>query len=306
MTLAELGESGLVARIERLFRPRTPLPVGIGDDGAVLPASRGPIVAVADALVEGVHFRRDLCPPEAIGRKVVAVNVSDIAAMGAVAEHGLLTVSLPGTTEVEWALALFSGVADEARKHGVVIAGGDVTGSPGPVCLSVSMLGRLAGAAPVLRSGAQPGDTLYVTGPLGASGLGLRTLLANPRAVGAAVEAYRAPTPRAVEGAALGAWGRCHALMDVSDGLGVDAPRMATASGVTLVIDLDRVPIAAGADEALALFGGEDYELLFACVERPPVGAVAIGRVEAGGAAVRWLRGGEEIEPDRSGGYHHF
>ena len=306
MTLAELGESGLVAHIERLFRPATALPVGIGDDGAVLPPSRGPIVAVADALVEGVHFRRDLSPPEAIGRKVVAVNVSDIAAMGAIAEYGLLTASLPGATNVDWILALLRGVADEARRHSATIVGGDVTGSTGPVSLSLSMLGRLAGTSPLLRSGAQPGDSLYVTGVLGTSGLGLRRLLTDPAASGPDVDAYRAPSPRTAEGAALGAWGRCHALMDLSDGLGVDAPRMAAASGVTLVIDLERLPAAPGADESLALFGGEDYELLFACEEPPPVAATVIGRVEAGVPGVRWLRGGAVVVPNRDDEFRHF
>ena len=264
-------------------------------------------VVVADAMVEGVHFDRALSPAEAIGGKLVAVNVSDIAAMGGVPDYALMTASMPSSLPFAWARAMFGGVARTARRYGLVVVGGDVTGSPGPVTLSLTMIGTLAGEHPVRRDCALVGDTVYVTGPLGASALGLRQLRGSPAASGPPVDAYRIPEARAREGAVLGAWGQCHAMMDLSDGLATDAGRLARASGVTIELDLAQIP-AFDDELTLALYGGEDYELLFTCIDKPPCYALPIGRVLEGEPELLWTRGGVATEPPPPDGalFRHF
>ncbi len=311
VTLAQAGEEAVLSLVRDTFKSGSLIEVGIGDDGAVYEARSARRVAVADAMVEEVHFTRALCPAGCVGRKLVAVNVSDIAAMGGRPAFALLTAAFPPDLPISWARELFAGIASEAARYGLAVVGGDVTGSPAPIVLSLSLTGEVVGAQPILRSGARPGDRIYVTGPLGCAALGLRALQAGaPESAPDAVAAFLTPSPRATVGAALGSWGRCHAMMDLSDGLAKDAGRMARASGLTLEINLDRVPVSREVDEgalALALYGGEDYELLFTCAELPPLPMVPIGRVAAGIPEVRWLRRGEPAEPpDGIEPFEHF
>ncbi|MFZ4739426.1 MAG: thiamine-phosphate kinase [Bradymonadia bacterium] len=313
-TLGQYGESALIAAIRERFGEVQPLDVGIGDDGAVFHHPQ-PMIAVADAMMEGVHFDRTWSPAEAVGRKLVAVNVSDIAAMGGVPTYALFTASLPRDLPWTWVLSLLDGVAAEATRANMTVCGGDVTGSPGPVSLSLSVLGRLVSEKPLLRRSARVGQSVYVTGTLGGSALGLAALQTGvPRAelVPSAIVAHRTPTPRLEEGAALARWAGVGACMDLSDGLAQDAARLAAASGVALELDLDRIPphpglVLVSADRAthLMLHGGEDYELLFTGDGPPPCQATCIGRVAAG-AGIVWRRDGAPVVLADDGGFSHF
>lgn len=301
-----MSELALIERIAARARRRPGTEIGIGDDAALLSIG-GTAVVTQDLLVEGVHFRRATTGARDLGHKALAVNLSDIAAMGA--EPVAATVGLclpPGGLSADEADDLYAGMEALAERHGVTVAGGDVTGGPALV-LAVAAVGRAAaGVPPVRRSGGQPGDVLCVTGALGASAAGL-LLLERPdlaRAVPSGVAerlraAHLRPEPRVEAGLALARAG-ARAMLDVSDGLALDGGRLARASGARAVIELDALPVAEGVagvaaaagEDALLLAasGGEDYELLAAL----PPGAVeearralgvpltAVGRLEAG------------------------
>jgi thiamine-monophosphate kinase len=267
--LSQLGEVGLLAELERRG-----LAQGIENDAAQV----GELVVTQDALVEDVHFRFDLLGWRELGYRAAAVNLSDLAASGAVPEALVVTLAVPADTELDDVLALYEGL----NEPGVPVAGGDTTRSE-RVLLSVTALGR-SGRVPG-RGGARPGDSLVVTGPLGAAGAAFREgRLARPPL-------------RLEEGRELAA--HAHAMLDVSDGLAVDAGHLAHRSGVRCVIELERVPLAEGATVKDLGFG-EDFELL-AAVEDPGRFA-AIGRCEEG----------EGVEIRREGrlvpltGWEHF
>ena len=312
-TLADRGEADLVALIAATFREATPLEVGIGDDGAVF-AHSPRVIAVADAMVEGIHFDRRYCPAEAIGRKLVAVNVSDIAAMGGRPTVALFTAGLPGALPWAFVSDLVAGVGAAAAESGLTVVGGDVTGSPGPICLSLSVLGE-PGPAVLMRSGARVGDGLYVTGGLGGSGFGLRVLceaLIPEERAADCIQRHLTPTARLAFGRALAFSSDVGACMDLSDGLAQDAPRLAAASHVGLRVDLDRLPIhpelrreRPDLAEALALHGGEDYELLFTSRSSPPIPATRIGEVVLG-SGIEWRRDGRAVAVSSPLAYRHF
>jgi thiamine-monophosphate kinase len=268
--LSQVGELGLLAELERRG-----LAQRIENDAAQL---RDGLVVTQDALVEGVHFRFDLVSWRELGFRAAAVNLSDLAASGAEPEALVVTLALPTETELDAVLELYEGL----NEPGVPIVGGDTTRS-GLVLLSVTALGR-ADRVPG-RAGAQAGDALVVTGPLGAAGAAFR----NGR--------LARPPLRLTEGRELAAV--AHAQLDISDGLAVDAAHIAERSGVRCVIDLERVPLAEGA-ELDDLGFGEDYELLAAVAE--PGRFQVIGHCEEGsGVAIR-LRG----EPVPLKGWDHF
>lgn len=243
--------------IERLRSRLPPAPRGevwAGDDAAVVREGHGPMLLAADLVVAGVHADLELVGLDDVGWKALAVNVSDIAAMGGRATHALVSVVLPGA-EVDLDL-LYDGLLAAARAYDCPIVGGDLSAGP-ELVVSVAVTGALDGPAPpVLRSGARPGDTVFVTGPLGRSALGLRQLRAGK---GDGLP-HRRPAARVGEGVAARAGGAT-AMIDVSDGLALDLRRLADASraGVALAT----VPVAEGATLDDALGGGEDYELLF-------------------------------------------
>ncbi len=256
------------------------------DDAAVL----GDLVLTHDMLVEGVHFR----PGDAAGDvawKLLAVNLSDLAGKGAVPVGVLMGYTLTGDSA--WDAAFVAGLAVALDHFGVALLGGDTSASTGPRVLSLTAIGRAA-VAPS-RGGAQPGDALFVTGVIGRAGLGL----AGDRAH---ADAYLRPVPRLAEGQALAPL--VHAMMDVSDGLLIDARRMADASGLALVIYIDAVPVAG--DRMAALTAGDDYELLFAAAPDVtlPVRATRIGVFSAGhGLTLRNATGPVPL-PDRLGWSH--
>jgi thiamine-monophosphate kinase len=267
--LSETGELALLAELERRG-----LIVGVEHDAAVVDS----LVATQDALVENVHFRLDWIDWRALGFRAAAVNLSDLAASGAEPAALLVTLAVPGSTAVADVIQLYEGIAEA----GVPVAGGDTT-SAEAVVISVTALGhspRVPG-----RAGALPGDVLVVTGSLGAAGAAFRE------------GRYAVPPLRLQEGRELAR--TAHALLDISDGLAVDAAHIARRSGVRCILELDDVPLAAGATiEDLGF--GEDFELLAAVAD--PQSYAVVGRVEAGDGIVL-LRGGE---PYALRGWEHF
>lgn len=286
MNTGDLGEFGLIERLVARLRDRTAgaalpdLVVDVGDDAAVYPTGAGLEIATTDTLVDGIHFRTEGLDWRALGWKSLAVNISDVAAMGGRPTYALITLGLPRDIPVDWLTDLYEGLADIAIEYGVRIAGGDIVGSP-VLFITASLSGMPVQAAgvgqpplPVLRrSQARPGDRVAVTGRLGAAAAGVLAL-AEPGQFDRADGEYFAaaqlrPCPRVAEGQELLRRGVLTA-MDVSDGLVGDLGHICEQSGVGARIALPQVPIddrvrAAFGDRAidLALYGGEDYELLF-------------------------------------------
>jgi thiamine-monophosphate kinase len=272
MKLSDVGELGLLRELEARG-----LIVGTEHDAAQLD---GGLVVTQDALVEGVHFRLDWLPWRELGFRAAAVNISDLAASAARPEALLVTLAAPPHTGVEDVVELYKGFA----AAGVPVRGGDTTRSAA-VVISVTAVGRSARVPG--RTGARPGDVVVVTGPLGAAGAAFRA------------GRYVRPPLRVEEGLRLGAVAT--AMLDVSDGLAVDAGHLARRSGCRLVIDLGAVPLAGTIDD---LSFGEDFELLATVPPSDTVsqGLTAIGRVEEGEGVVL-LHDGEPVE---LGGYEHF
>jgi thiamine-monophosphate kinase len=270
MRLSELGELGLLAELERRG-----LIVGVENDAADL---GGGTVVTQDTLVEDVHFRLDWLPWQELGFRAAAVNISDLAASAAEPEALFVTLAAPGAVEAEDVYRFYEGMAEA----GVPVAGGDTTASP-VVVVTVTAVGRSERIPG--RMGARPGDVLVVTGPLGAAGAAFRE------------GGYVRPPIRLAEGKRLGA--HAHAMLDISDGLAVDAGHLARRSGVRCVIELDEVPLASGA-ELTDLGFGEDYELLAAVAD--PGDLAVIGRVEQGeGVELR-----SDGNPVALPGWEHF
>jgi thiamine-monophosphate kinase len=251
------GEFGAIARIARRLAAAPPGEVWIGDDAAVVRVGGGVVVAAADALVAGVHADLALTSLADLGWKALAVNVSDLAAMGCAASRALVTISGASPPEID---ALYDGLAEAAAAFGCGIIGGDLTGGPSLV-VSVSVIGDGdVRPGPVLRSGARPDDGIWVTGPLGAAAAGLRGLRSGAAVPAPLVAAHARPVPRRAEGIAARELGAT-AMIDVSDGFAADLGHVLDASGVGC--SLDEVPVAAGATDADALGGGDDYELVW-------------------------------------------
>ncbi|MBI4880621.1 MAG: thiamine-monophosphate kinase [Planctomycetes bacterium] len=261
------GELDFLAMLhERLAGAHDPpgVLVGVGDDAAVLACGGRELVATTDLLIDGIDFRLTECGYRLAGRKAMAKNLSDIAAMGVAPWTAFVSVGLPGGFSAEDAAQLLDGLVDTACAFGCAIAGGDTKRSPGPLIVNVALLGRSTGRPPVLRSGARPGDLLCVTGRLGGSLFG-RHLTFEPR-VAAGLRLNEACGVRA--------------MIDLSDGLSSDLGRLCAASGVGAEIEAERVPVSADAERAAqdggsalahALNDGEDYELL--CALPPENGA---------------------------------
>jgi thiamine-monophosphate kinase len=232
---------------------------GLRDDAAVLSLGDRDIVLTHDMIVEGVHFL-PTDPPQDVAWKLVAVNLSDLAAKGATPLGVLLGFPLGDTA---WDMAFADGLETALAAFAVPLLGGDTVSGIGPRHLGLTAIGETRPGMAPARSGAKPGDTLYVTGRIGAAGLGLAIASGTATGPAAWLEAYRRPSPRLAEGQALAH--SVHAMADVSDGLLIDALRMARASEVAIEIDLDAVPLADGApDRMAAITAGDDYELLFA------------------------------------------
>jgi thiamine-monophosphate kinase len=256
---------------------------GLRDDAAVLPLGDRDIVLTHDMIVEGVHFL-PTDPPQDVAWKLVAVNLSDLAAKGARPLGVLLGFPLGDTA---WDMAFAGGLETVLAAFDVPLLGGDTVSGIGPRHLGLTAIGETKPGMAPARSGAKPGDILYVTGRIGAAGLGLAIAAGAASGPNAWLDAYRRPAPRLAEGQALAPL--VHAMADISDGLLIDASRMARASEVAIEIDLDAVPLADGApDRMAAITAGDDYELLFAgpeglTLDQPGAAPVtAIGRCVEG------------------------
>ena len=302
-TVADFTEAELIARIQEHLPPAPAwLVVGIGDDAAVVEPERNRLdVLSVDALVEGVHFDRAFTPPDAVGHRALAVNLSDLAAMGATPRLALLSLALPPALSIAEFDGLIAGLTALAARHRLHVAGGNLTRSPGPLVLDVTMAGTVKRRGSLLRRGARPGDDLYVSGTIGAAAAGLEMLKAGRSAttegtatnrghgtieqpcppltsvssvVEPCIRRYLYPEPRVRLGLMMGRNRAAAACMDLSDGLADAVQQLAGASGVGAVIEGDAVPIEPearrwfetnGTDAVpAAIAGGDDYELLLA------------------------------------------
>lgn len=333
MTDRKQGPSGEDSLIARYFRPLATDPgaFGLVDDAAILQAGGDEIVVTTDAIVEGVHFLPD-DPPDSIARKALRVNLSDLAAKGAVPAGFVLTLALR-TQDDGWLAPFARALGEDAGLFGCPLLGGDTVSTPGPVMISVTAFGRVAPGKMVRRSGAKPGDRIVVTGTIGDAALGLDILKGGAVATALAQDAaasqmlvgrYRVPQPRNALAPAL----RDHAsaAMDVSDGLAGDLAKLCAASGVAAVIDAQSIPLSAAAATLLArgtfsieaiVSGGDDYEILCAVPEAgfaafaqaaglAGVAVTSIGTVIAGRSAPRFLDiKGNQIALKRLS-YSHF
>jgi thiamine-monophosphate kinase len=321
-----LSEDQLVAAITQALgeQPRRLL-VGIGDDAAVWKAPRSHLSLITtDTLVDDVHFRLASSTPETLGHKALAVNLSDIAAMGGTPVLAVVALGITGAVDEHWARSFYTGMSKLAKRYHCAIAGGDIVRAP-VLTISVTAIGDVRKSGLRLRSGAKSGDVACITGPLGLAAAGLR--LAESARQPLLRSAYETPTPRVLEGKFLGASRATHAMMDISDGLSLDAARMARASGLDICFDLAALKphpalaefLAAHSGDALELMlhGGDDYELLVAVDARAYTHLAnrfkarfkreltSVGRFEKGTGNAWMMENGKHLEHTPRG-YDHL
>jgi thiamine-monophosphate kinase len=285
-----VDEFNLIARLFAPLAARHPGALGLTDDAALLECPPGrQMVLTADAMVAGVHFFPN-DPPEMIARKLLRVNLSDLAAMGATPQAVLLTACFPQGVTHEWLDRFAGGLKTDLDEFSIALIGGDTVATPGPLTLSVTALGDVATGSALRRSSARSGDQIWVSGTIGDAAFGLFVAKGNAERLdrdSAAVllDRYRLPRPRISLGQAL--VGVAHAAMDISDGLVGDLGHICKASGVGAIIEAAAVPLSAAGQAAVdaeigyglgtALSGGDDYELLFTA---PPEAAQIIGDLQ--------------------------
>ncbi|MFQ3660973.1 MAG: thiamine-phosphate kinase [Chloroflexaceae bacterium] len=280
MRIADIGEFALIERLRSLVAVERPdIIAGIGDDVAVLSVEGDEwLLATVDCQVEDVHFLRGAITPTQLGRRALAINLSDLAAMGGRPRFALVSLGLPASLEVAWVEELYRGLRLEAERHGVAIVGGNMTRSPAGIWIDLTVLGQVRRDEVVLRSGARPGDQVLVTGQLGAAAAGLQLLL-DPRLAhvvadpAPALTRHFTPTPRLAEAGVIGRSHQATAMIDLSDGLSSDIGHICEQSGVGVRLWAAHLPIAPAARAIaaargeqpwnIALSGGEDYELCF-------------------------------------------
>lgn len=334
MELRELGEFGLIARIKEKLPPQAQGVIkGIGDDGAICSLAKDKaLVSTVDLLVEGIHFDLTYTSPYFLGRKSLAVNLSDLAAMGAKPLYALISIALPSCLKVEFVDEFISGFLEVAKENEVSLIGGDTSASPDKLFISVTLLGEGAKEQLVCRQGALVGDDIYITGTLGDSLWGMKILQQKKGRPFSAAESFLVsrhlnPTARVKEGQIIAQRNLAHAMIDVSDGLLSDLGHICTESKVGATIWAEEIPLSSSlkrlaqekgeAPWKMALMGGEDYELLFTAPAEKAAeirelnkewdcGVTKIGQIEilAHGLVVKNAHGVIDIHQCR--GYDHF
>lgn len=320
------GEDDLIARY---FRPLATDPgaLGLVDDAALLKASGDDLVVTTDAIIEGVHFLHD-DPPDTIARKALRVNLSDLAAKGAIPAGFVLTLALRDANE-QWLAPFARALGEDAAAFNCPVLGGDTVSTPGPLMISITAFGRVPPGKMVRRDAAQVGDIVAVTGMIGDAAFGLRVLKGQGEGLDAPsreflIARYREPQPR--NALAIAIRDHASAAMDVSDGLAGDLTKLCAASGVSAVISLADVPLSAatqaliakgGSNIEAAVSGGDDYEVLCtvpenrwdsftAAAQQAGVQITAIGRIEPGAAAPRFLDAAGQPVALKRLSYSHF
>lgn len=335
MRVSDLGEFPLIDRVAQIVAVERPdVIVGIGDDVAVLDNQGDEwLLAKVDSQVEGVHFLRASIAPRQLGRRALAINLSDIAAIGGRPQYALVSLALPTDTEVAWVDELYRGLREEGDRFRVVVVGGNMARSQESIFVDVFVLGRVHRQHLLLRSGARPGDRVLVTGSLGDSTAGLSLLLDSALLVSGSdremlLARHFTPTPRLPESAVIAGSGLATAMIDLSDGLSSDVGHICDQSRVGVRIWAEWLPVSLSTRRVaelagripwrLALEGGEDYEL---CFTAPPEAAeelaAAVGQ-ETGTLVTivgevllpeegRWLvlEDGQEM-PLEAKGWEHF
>lgn len=314
--MSHIGEFELIGRISAA----TPTPegiTGIGDDCAVIPQKQGlDTLVTTDLLIEGRHFLLQDVSPHDLGWKSAAVNISDIAAMGGRPTSAFLSIALPeGLTEgpgANWIDAFIAGFNELCSRFGVSLLGGDTSASDDKLFINVTLLGECPHGQALKRNTARPGDIIYVSGPLGDSGAGLRLILQGAPRVDYLIRKHYLPVPRVELGMQLAATPGVHAMMDISDGIGSDLRHILDASGTGATVEISRIPLspelkvictAHGWDPIeLATCGGEDYELLFTAAPGTavPEGCTPIGAIEPE-PGLRWSGSTRDYQ-----GFTHF
>ena len=324
--LAELGEFGLIERIQRQAGTAPYLRLGIGDDCSVQTVgSEEELLTSTDLLIEGVHFDLSWTDFEQLGRKCVAVNVSDIAAMGGCPKSLHLGVAVPPALPVENLERFVAGFLAEARRYEAVLAGGDTCRSGGPLMIAVTVQGTVRQGQAVRRSGAESGDLIFVSGALGDSALALRQWQAGREPDPELAQRHHCPPARTRLGRRLAERKLAHAMIDISDGLLADLGHILAASGRGATLNLEKIPLSALFSDAcrkrpelfdLALTGGEDYELLFCAppaaeteilllAEQLRLPLTRIGSVSERPGLQVVRADGSRYQP-RQGGFDHF
>jgi len=323
--VSDCGERALVARIrQRLTTPQWVV-VGPGDDAAAIEPVRGLLeVVTTDAQVDGVHFDRRFVPPDAIGHRALAVNLSDLAAMGARPRAALLSMALPPSLELDAFDRIVDGFLALAARYGVALIGGNITHTSGPMVLDVTALGNVHRRKMLTRDGALAGDEVYVTGSLGDAAAGLLRLQEDHSA-GEHTGRYLRPDPRVRAGLLLGRNQAATSCMDLSDGLADGVRQIAEASSVGMTLDRASLPIGPETREWLsrkgcdpidiALRGGDDFELIFTVrpkqagrlrAVRRYLGDLPITRIGIVTRAPRLIVKDERGERELPEGYEHF
>jgi thiamine-monophosphate kinase len=314
-TIGEVGEFGLIDRLTAGLTLNKQVIVGPGDDTAVVFAPDGRTLITVDILIEGRHFRRDWSTPVDVGRKAAAASLADIAAMGGKATCLVVAFAAPADLPAAWVMQCMSGLVEEAALVGASIVGGDVSAAD-TIVLSVTALGDLAGADPVLRSGAKPGDRIALAGRVGWSAAGLAVLSRGFRSPRVLVNAHRYPEPPYAAGPQAAKAGAT-SMIDVSDGLIADARHVAEASSVVMALSSSALEVpeeirataaAYNVDPRLWLLtGGEDHALLatFSGKRKLPAGFLEIGVVEAAGEDGPGVVV-DGVRDNSRGGHRHF
>ena len=316
MGIGELGEFGLIEEIRSVFSKTVPEGIyGIGDDCAVIPQKTGLDTLVStDMLMEGTHFLIEDAKAFELGWKSAAVNLSDLAAMGAKPVGSFLSFALPKEFETSWIREFMDGFGEISRRCDCPLLGGDTTSSPDRLCINVTVLGNAPHGKAKLRSTAKIGDKICVTGTLGDSAAGLQLILKGEERNEYLLKRHYLPTPRVQEGMYLLETEGVHAMMDISDGIASDLRHILHESGVGAEIDLSRLPLSKelrdicarkGWDaNKLAVSGGEDYELLFTVApeeeSRIEVSHTVIGSIVEG-SEIKWKGSDKDYM-----GFRHF